>query len=105
MTSDFLLHPAMELQPHLLRRFAGNIVSGLSANRQLADRIRLTYPLFGLKWCLILLNEFLPANMARRDFAAGQQQEVSELRAGQLAKAQTMFDRVNREYESFPYLD
>jgi len=105
MTSDFLLHPAMELQPKLLRRFAGNLVAGFSGNRQLADRIRLTYPLFGLKWCLILLNEFLPANIARREFAAGQHQEALELRAGQLAKAKTMFDRVNHEYMRFPYLD
>jgi len=105
MTSDFLLHPAMELQPELLRRFASNLVAGFSGNLQLADRIRLTYPLFGLKWCLILLNEFLPANIARREFAAGQHQEALELRAGQLAKAKTMFDRVNHEYMRFPYLD
>jgi hypothetical protein len=65
----------------------------------------MVYPLFGLKWCLILLNEFLPANMARRDFAAGQQQESVELCARQLTKAQTILYRVNREYKRFPYID
>ena len=34
-----------------------------------SDRLDLLHPLYGLRWCLILLNEFLPERWARRAFA------------------------------------
>lgn len=103
--SDFLLHPAMNLPHDLLRRFTENMISRFSENQELAKRIRLVYPLFGLKWCMILLNEFLPERMARRRFASGQTRTPAELRTQQLAKAKGMLARTNRELERFPYLD
>jgi len=103
MVSDFLLHPAMELDDVLKRRFAENIVGRWQNARRLARRIEIVYPLFGLKWCLILLNEFVPEHLLRRGFASGGDLRRCELQEEQLRKAKRMLERVRREYGKFSY--
>ena len=66
---DFLLHPGMALSPSLKLQFATSLVRGLPWSQGLRERVAAYYPLFGLKWCLILLNEFLPNQILRRRFA------------------------------------
>lgn len=94
MVSDFALHPAMGLSADLATLFAKALLSELPRSRDLAERVRYLGPLYALKWCLILLNEFLPRELARRRFAAatGSVREV-EIRWRQLDKARTMCDR------------
>lgn len=47
-------------------------------------------PLYQIKWCCILLNEFLPAAGARREFADPQSTDLN----GQLAKAERLIDEL-----------
>jgi len=103
MTADFLLHPAMNLDREAGRRFTSAILDGFSEVEDLAFRLETVYPLFGLKWCLILLNEFVPADLERRDFAAGEGLDADEIRRRQLDKAASLLNRILDEYESFPY--
>ena len=49
-------------------------------------------PLIALRWCFILLNEFLPGHWARRVVAGGGDRMVAK--AGQLAKAQSMLGSI-----------
>ena len=63
------------------------------------------YPLFGLKWCLIFLNEFLPDQLLRRRFAAVAASDRAGLQMQQLAKSRQMLNRLRHEYERFPYRD
>ena len=63
------------------------------------------YPVFGLKWCLILLNEFLPEALMRRQFAGVAPARQEGLQLQQFAKARLMLDQVRREYRAFPYRD
>ena len=56
-------------------------------------RAALLMPVYELKWCCIMLNEFLPAADRRRTFAgaaAGQ----GERRAAQLAKVEAALNRM-----------
>ena len=105
MVSDFLLHPAMDLDLPLKKRFLTGILQGLSQDESLADRIETVYPLFGLKWCLIFLNRFLPEKQYSwkpvGSDALGQEKLLEE----QLAKARCMVNRILQEYEQFPYYD
>jgi hypothetical protein len=102
--SDFLLHPGMSLSPELKRRFGRSALAALRFSAGLSDRVRAFYPLYGLKWCLILLNEFLPANLHRRKFArAVQSANSSRKQAEQLGKAEQMLGNVEEQYERFPY--
>jgi len=104
MISDFLLHPAMELPDKLKRQFMTGIFRRFEGSPHLLKRVEIVYPLFGLKWCLILLNEFVPEFLLRRGFASHGDVGRSELRDKQLVKARQMWQRIMNEYEDFPYL-
>lgn len=103
MVSDFLLHPALELPERRKQRFAAGMYRRFSGNKSLAKRVETVYPLFGLKWCLIMLNEFVPEDLQRRGFASGGSLDRATAQARQLEKAQRMLARIEREYEAFPY--
>lgn len=105
MISDFLLHPALELPERLKQRFAADMYRQFSANKSLAKRVETVYPLFGLKWCLIMLNEFVPEDLQRRGFASGGSLDRTTTQARQLEKARRMLARIEREHEDFPYRD
>jgi len=81
LVADLLLHPGMDLAADLRVRLAEGILAGFPDQPRLRERVRLAYPLFGIKWCLILLNEFLPGPLGRRQFAAP---------AGSVAERQTL---------------
>ena len=103
MVADFLLHPAMELREHLKHRFVSGILSRFEDHRYLDKRVEIVYPLFGLKWCMIFLNEFVPELLLRRGFASESDLSISDLQAEQLAKARRMLHRIMNEYGHFPY--
>jgi hypothetical protein len=103
MISDFLLHPAMDLSSEHKRMFGTAILGCFPDDSNLSRRVEAVYPLFGLKWCLILLNEFLPGDLRRRQFASGAELDREALQMKQLSKAKQMLTRICNEYERFPY--
>jgi hypothetical protein len=105
MIADFLLHPAMNLAPDLKKKFVSVVLRRFADWPGLRGRLESVYPLFGLKWCLIMLNEFLPNELLRRQFASAAGVDQSALQMQQLDKARQMLSRISREYECFPYRD
>ncbi len=103
MVSDFLLHPAMELRKSLKERFVEGILNYFGDHDYLTKQIEIVYPLFGLKWCLIFLNEFLPEDLLRRSFASEDAIDEGNLQTEQLKKARYMLQKTRRNYERFPY--
>lgn len=103
MIVDFLHHPGMDLAAGLKRQFAEGIIDGFPAHVLLANRVRLVYPLFGLKWCLILLNEFVPQYLRRRSFAGISDERQAELLDAQLSRAERLLDRLGAEYQNNPF--
>lgn len=85
--SDVCLHPAMNLSAPLRLRFAHAVLGRLEKDYGAWERFRAAMPLFGLKWCLILLNVFLPGHRPR---AAG---EAAALCRARLVKSRAMFAR------------
>lgn len=93
---DFALHPAMNLPGELRRRFASGFLERFGREDSgLRDRAGAVYPLYGIKWCLILLNEFLRGADARRRFAAGSAcaDDDPARRGAQLSKARLMLEQ------------
>jgi hypothetical protein len=101
---DFVLHPGMTLSDSLKRRFVDSMLAAFDGVAGLGDRVRLVYPLFGLKWCLILLNEFLPERIAAASADADDARWASDRRAAQLDAADRLATRVRREYPRGPVL-
>jgi len=105
MIADFLLHPAMQLSSDAKKTFASALFRRFSDWPGLLGRVESVYPLFGLKWCMIILNEFLPEALLRRHFAATAATDRSALQRQQLDKARQMLNRIRAEYECFPCHD
>jgi len=101
--ADFLLHPAMDLATECKRRFWTGLLRHFDRCGDLAQRARLLYPLYGIKWCLIILNEFIPKDLDRRAFAGRIELCDCEVRRLQLSKAKHMLDTSIGHYERFPY--
>jgi hypothetical protein len=71
LTSDFLWHPGMQLSRLEASTFLHAALRRYADVAGFADRLAAQHPLYGLRWCLILLNEFLPERWQKRLFAAG----------------------------------
>ena len=94
MTSDFLLHPGMDLTADLGQRFVRGACDIFRANPGFEDRLRACLPLYALRWTMILLNEFLPERWQRR-VLAGYRGDRSVMLRTQLQKAQAMLTRAS----------
>lgn len=101
--SDFLLHPAMSLDARLKQRFVAGALDALGRGGGLPQRLEALYPVYGLKWCLLLLNEFVPEDRERRHFAVAGSGDPGAARPLQLERARALLVRVMSECESFPY--
>ena len=93
--SDYLLHPGMALAEDLKHQFAARFLAAFAGVPLVKERARIVYPLFGLKWCLIILNDFLPE---RRDASS------PDVRAVQFMKAEALAAQIARIYVDNPYL-
>lgn len=105
MICDFLLHPGMDLDESLKKQFLALILEGFHDQPLLAKRVKLLYPFCGLKWCLILLNEFLPEYSQRRIFVQDSLEDESQVLALQLSKAQDLLRTILRRDEYSPTAD
>ena len=92
LVSDFLLHPGMSLTSSAKRRFLSGILDSCDFGDNFKSRINGVYPLWGLKWSLIMLNEFVPEHLNRRRFALGDAETGVERRVNQLEKARKFVD-------------
>jgi hypothetical protein len=99
---DFLLHPGMELSEGLKRRFAVGARRVYGADGTFAPRLNLLFGLFALRWCLILLNEFLPERWAVR-LHAGFQDDWARVKRIQLERAEKLFDLTESIFPCCPY--
>src|SRR5262249_4106615 len=71
LTADIPLHPGRPLSPPQGRRFRAAAERLYGDDPLFARRLAAYLPLFGLRWVLILLNEFLPERWQRRVLAGG----------------------------------
>jgi hypothetical protein len=93
MTADILLHPGMVLSADEEARFSRGLADINREDKAYGARLSALWSLFGLRWCLILLNEFLPERWFRRAFVdGGRDRETAQAR--QLEKSEAMLRRV-----------
>ena len=98
VVADFLLHPATPLANDMARRFWRGVCGYRENDGSFLIRLKLLYPLFGARWCLILLNEFLPERWAGRVFA-GARDEWARVKVEQLSRSRGLLRRVCNEFQ------
>ncbi|MFO1321941.1 MAG: aminoglycoside phosphotransferase family protein [Burkholderiales bacterium] len=94
LINDFFWQPAVTVPGRFYDAFLEGCVRYSAEADRLAARTRLLRPLFGIKWCCILLNEFLPASARRRRFARPEADAPARKRA-QLAKVRHLIDSLS----------
>jgi hypothetical protein len=84
--SDFFCQPECPAPVEHYGVFAQAVVRSLSEPTMHMRRLELLLPVYRLKWCCILLNDFLPAGSSRRRFA-GASADETQRKTRQLDKA------------------
>ena len=90
---DFFHQPRIPAPIDFLEASLAQCIGDLALNEDaLRQRIRVLFPVYGFKWCCILLNEFLPVGRKRRAFAGIF--DIETRKAAQLLKATEAFKRI-----------
>jgi Phosphotransferase enzyme family len=94
LTADVLLHPGTTLKPELRSRFRAAAEAIYGSDPSFRRRLGALFPLIGLRWVLILLNEFRPEYWHRRQLAgfSGDRRDVS---TRQLDRARELLARLD----------
>ncbi len=98
MIADFIHHPALPIPSQLKRYFLDCMLGVFNDDDSLKFRVRLIYPILGLKWCLIMLNEYLPGPLERRRLANASL-AVEEVLRAQLQKARNKLNEVHALFD------
>lgn len=99
LTADFLLHPGMALDAGQRRRFDASARLRYREDPGFDARLDALLPLFGVRWVLILLNEFLPDRWEQR-VRAGMSLDWGEAKRRQLVRARALCVRVSEEVDA-----
>jgi hypothetical protein len=99
LTADILLHPGQPLQPPQRRRFRRAATQLYGADPAFATRLSTYLPLFGLRWVLILLNEFIPERWQRR-ILAGESSSWNDVKTRQLTRAREFLAALPEKLEA-----
>jgi hypothetical protein len=99
LTADIVLHPGRPLEPPQRKRFRQAATRLYGGDPAFAGRLSAYLPLFGLRWVLILLNEFIPERWQRR-VLAGETGSWSDVKARQLAHARAFLASLSEKLEA-----
>jgi hypothetical protein len=99
LVCDFYWHPGMNLSFQLRQQWLDSARTIFQNDIEFSKRLTSYLPLFGLRWCLIILNEFLKPEMSRRLHAnpikTGAQSDIG---SQQLRKAKTLLQEVKEQF-------
>lgn len=93
--SDFFCQPERPVPMKYYPAFTRALAEGEYGKQTWLRRATLLLPIYRLKWCCIMLNDFLPAGGKRRQFAGGADEQ--ERKACQLRKARLALRRLGPE--------
>jgi aminoglycoside phosphotransferase (APT) family kinase protein len=91
LVCDFFSQPSIPPPIAEFSSFVARIEKGLGLSADFAARCRILLSVYRIKWLLIMLNDFLPIDAARRMYANGDDRALRC--AEQLAKAIGAYDR------------
>ncbi len=93
MVCDFFSQPSIPVSFNYFDTFSESVVSKMTEPKLHLNRIRLLLPVYQIKWCCILLNDFVAVGDARRKFASNTEDE-EDRKKKQLEKARKMLGSV-----------
>ena len=94
MICDFFCQPEVPIPHSYLPMFSTRVLGRLDNPKPHYQRLEMLLPVHTIKWCCIILNEFLPVGRARRMFA-NQEINIDEIKQKQLKKAKNLFRTIS----------
>jgi len=98
LTADILLHPGRSIEVPQRSRFRRGAERLYGNDSGFVSRLRAYLPLFGLRWVLILLNEFIPERWHWR-VLAGEAGSWKDAKARQFARAREFMASMPQKLE------
>jgi len=86
--ANFVLHPGMQLTQAQRAIYTNRLVEHFGAADEL--RLKALLPLYAVRWCAIILGDFLPERWHHRTQAASGGYDWDQVRKGQLEKARRL---------------
>jgi thiamine kinase-like enzyme len=101
LISDFYWHPGMNLSQEFKTKWINSVRDIFKSDVSYELRLSAYLPLYALRWCLIMLNEFLPDRLINRLNANHQNEKnVKQMLEDQLSKSRKLLNQVT---EDIPY--
>ena len=91
--ADFFIQPEIKVSSDYMEAFTNIAFETFKDKEILFDRAIKLFPMFQIKWCCIIMNEFLPEIAERRIFSAPEL-NIEELKYRQLAKAKSILSEI-----------
>lgn len=92
--SDFFIQPEIRVPFKYFEEFSYIALDGFSDQNLLFERVKKLFPMFQIKWCCIILNEFIPSVAGRRIFS-NPDIDIEKSKKNQLKKAQALLSEIN----------
>jgi hypothetical protein len=104
LTADFIWHPAMNLKIELKKKWNAAMLKLFSGDPNFEQRLIAAMPLYGMRWALIVLNEFLPElAQKRRDAGGSEEYDLEKRQRIQFKKATQYCERVKNTVFRFAF--
>ncbi|EMY76322.1 phosphotransferase enzyme family protein [Leptospira weilii serovar Ranarum str. ICFT] len=95
LISDFLWHPGMNLTEKQKALWLDKSIKIFDQDKGIEKRFSFYHPLYGIRWCLILLNEFLKIKLENRVNANPERRgRLSSIQNTQLEKSKVLLDKI-----------
>ena len=105
LIADFLWHPAMDLSPTHKTRWLRGMLAIFDRDPELGERFHAAWPAYGVRWALIMLNEYLHDGWQKRLHANPEpQQSRKQIQQRQMQKAAEICGRIREEKLECPYV-
>ena len=105
LITDFIWHPAMSLSADQKKFWVEESINIFGKTEKIQERILAAWPVIGLRWSLILLNEFLKEGWEKRVHA---KKDIIEFRdkklKKQLSKSKSICEFIMKHKMKCPYI-
>lgn len=97
LISDFFWHPGMNLTESERMVWLKKSIKIFDQDSGIENRFSMYFPLYGIRWCLILLNEFLKTKLENRINAIPEKKDkLIDIRNIQLNKSKVLLNRIKQ---------
>ena len=92
--ADFFIQPEIKVDVGYMQLFADKALDFFDNKEIIISRAVKLFPMFQVKWCCIMMNEFLPETAERRMFS-NPELDIQESKYKQFEKAKTLLLEIN----------